>query len=294
MSPLSPLAFFRRKPKETVSDPDAPHLFGPYSLHELINRGGSAEIWAATDQAGQAYALRRLLGNGTVSKEARKQFLHGCDVLEAIHGHPFIIGFHKHGKIQGVDFTLLERVDGANLKLLITRSDPMLGEFVGNILIDMAVALEHMHDKGFMHLDFKPENVLVTRAGDIRLVDFDLAQPLPKKPTPMPSNSGTPAYMSPEQLHNDPLDQRADIFSYGVTAYELLTFRKPFTGDTQEAVLRKQLDENHSVPPPRDFNDDIPIAVERIILKCLERDPEKRLPNAHVLVTQMQQALYVK
>ncbi len=291
---MSPLGFFRRKPKQTVHDPDAPHLFGPYSLHELINRGGTAEIWTATDQAGQTYALRRLLGNGTVHKTTRKHFLYGCEVLERIHGHPFIIGFFKHGKIDGVDFTLLERVEGANLKQLITRNDPILGEFVGNILIDMAMALEHLHEKGFIHLDFKPENVLVTLTGDIRLVDFDLAQPRPKKPTKMPSNAGTPAYMAPEQIRREPLDQRADIFSFGVTAYELLTFRKPFSGETSEAVLRKQLDEKHSVPSPRDINPDIPLAVERIILTCMERDPEKRFPNAHVLVSQLQQALYVK
>lgn len=291
---MSPLGFFRRKKKPTVHDPNAPHLFGPYSLHELINRGGTAEIWTATDPEGKTYALRRLLGNGMADKAERKLFLHGCKVLEKIHGHQFIIGFYNHGKIDGVDYTLLERVEGSNLKHLITRSDPILGEFVGNIMIDMALALEHMHDKGFIHLDFKPENVLVTSSGDIRLVDFDLAQPLPKKPTRMPSNAGTPAYMSPEQIRHEPLDQRADIFSFGVTAYELLTFRKPFTGETPEAVLRKQLDEKHTVPPPRDFNEDIPIAVERIILKCLERDPENRYPNTHVLVAQLQQALYVK
>ncbi len=288
------LDFFRKKSKPTVHDPDAPHLFGEYSLHELINRGGTAEIWSATDKDGQPYALRRLLGNGLVDKVARKQFLRGCEVLEKIHGHPFIIGFYSHGKIDGVDFILLERVAGSNLKHLITRNDPLLGEFVGNILIDMALALEHMHEQGFIHLDFKPENILVTRAGDIRLVDFDLAQPLPKVPKRMASNAGTPAYMSPEQLRQEPLDQRADIFSFGVTAYELLTFRKPFTGESPEAVLRKQLDEKHPVPPPRQFNEDIPIAVERIILKCMERDPEKRYPNTHVLVSQLQQALYVK
>ena len=290
---MLPLGIFRKKPKPTVHDPNAPHMFGEFSLHELINRGGTAEIWSATDQDGNSYALRRLLGNGTVDKAARKQFLHGCEVLEKIRGHQFIIGFYKHGKIAGVDYTLLERVAGSNLKHRITKSDPILGEFVGNILIDMALALEHMHEKGFIHLDFKPENVLVTNSGDIRLVDFDIAQPLPKKPTRMPSNAGTPAYMSPEQIRNEPLDQRADIFSFGVTAYELLTFRKPFTGDTPEAVLRKQLNDKHPVPPPRQFNEDIPIAVERIILKCLEREPEKRFPNTHVLVAQLQQALYV-
>ncbi|NDB74486.1 MAG: hypothetical protein EB141_02355 [Verrucomicrobia bacterium] len=179
---MSPLGIFRRKQKPTVHDPNAPHLFGEYSLHELINRGGTAEIWTATDSEGHTFALRRLLGNGTVDKEARKQFRHGLDVLEKIHGHPFIIGYHGHGKVDGVDYALLERVEGSNLKHRITKSDPILGEFVGNILIDMAQALEHMHEKGFIHLDFKPENVLVTNGGDIRLVDFDLAQPLPKKP----------------------------------------------------------------------------------------------------------------
>ena len=95
-------------------------------------------------------------------------------------------------------------------------------------------------------------------------------------------------------FRSEPLDQRADIFSFGVMAYEVLTFRKPFIGETPEIVLRKQLDEKHPITPPRDLNDDIPIAVERIILKCLERDPEKRFPNTHVLVAQLQQALYVK
>ncbi len=291
---MSPLGFFKGKKKPIAHDPDAPHLFGPYSLHELINRGGTAEIWTATDPDGQTYALRRLLGNGTVDKAARKQFLHGCEVLEKIHGHQFIIGFYRHGNLDGVDYTLLERVIGWNLKQLINRNDPVLGEFVGNIFIDSAVALEHLHEKGFIHLDFKPENILVTQSGDIRLVDFDLAQPLPKKPTRMPTNAGTPAYMAPEQIRHEPLDQRADIFSFGVMAYEVLTFRKPFIGETPEIVLRKQLDEKHPITPPRDLNDDIPIAVERIILKCLERDPEKRFPNTHVLVAQLQQALYVK
>lgn len=291
---ILPLGFLGKKNKPTVQDPNAPHLFGPYSLHELINRGGTAEIWTATDQEGNTYALRRLLGNGTVDKTARKQFLHGCKVLEKIHGHQYIIGFHRHGKLDGVDYTLLERVIGWNLKHLIMRNDPVLGEFVGNILIDSAIALEHMHEKGFIHLDLKPENILVTQAGDIRLVDFDLAQPLPKKPTRMPSNAGTPAYMAPEHIRHEPLDQRADIFSFGVMAYEVLTFRKPFIGETPEAVLRKQLDQKHPITPPREINEDIPIAVERILLKCLERDPEKRFPNAHVLVAQLQQALYVK
>ena len=180
------------------------------------------------------------------------------------------------------------------MKELYAAQDPVLAEHVAQIILDMATALEHMHENGYMHLDFKPENVLVSRNGEIKLVDFDLAQPLPKQPKQMPSNAGTPAYMAPEQIRHEPLDQRADLFSFGVTAYELLTFRKPFIGESPEAVLRKQLDDKQPIRPPRDINEDIPIALERIVLKCLERDPENRFPNAHVLVSQLQQALYVK
>src|SRR5438093_2103293 len=138
----------------------------------------------------------------------------------------------------------------------------------------MAVGLEHIHDSGFMHLDFKPENVLVSRNGNVRLVDFDLAQPKPEKPKKMSKNPGTPAYMAPEQLLRQPYDHRVDIFAYGVTAYELLTGQKPFPGETAEEILRKQLD--RSIAPPRELNPEIPPAVERSVLKCLEREPDNR------------------
>ena len=96
----------------------------------------------------------------------------------------------------------------------------------------MALGLSHVHESGFMHLDFKPENVLVTRNGNVRLIDFDLAQPIPEKPKKMSKNPGTPGYMAPEQLQRKPIDPRADIFAYGVAAYELLTNHKPFPGET--------------------------------------------------------------
>src|SRR4029077_7989609 len=106
-------------------------------------------------------------------------------------------------------------------------------ENVAQILIDMASALEHMHENGYMHLDFKPENVLVTRNGRVRLVDFDLAQPIPEKPKKLTKkNPGTPAYMAPEQLLGEPISNRVYIFAYGGTAYELLTNQKPFPGAT--------------------------------------------------------------
>jgi serine/threonine-protein kinase len=123
-------------------------------------------------------------------------------------------------------------------------------------------------------------------------VDFDLAQPRPEKPKKFSKNPGTPAYMSPEQLQRLPYDHRADIFAYGVTAYELLTGHKPFQGETPEEILRRQLDRSGFVTP-RERNPDLPLAVEKSILKALDRDPDKRHPIMSVLVLELKAALYV-
>jgi serine/threonine-protein kinase len=164
-------------------------------------------------------------------------------------------------------------------------------ENIAQVLIDFAVALEHLHDSGFMHLDVKPENVLLTRNGSLRLVDFDLAQPVPNPPQKLTKNPGTPAYMAPEQLLRQPVDHRADIWAYGVSAFELLTFKKPFPGETADEVLRRQLDRSDFLNP-RQTNPEIPPALESIVLKCLERDMEKRYPITSLLVHDLQTVLY--
>jgi len=263
-------------------------------LHELINRGGAAEIWMATNEANETCAVRRLYDCGFFDFAARKQFVRGCEILAQIHGHSHIIGYLEHGKLEGTPYLVMEYVEGANLKQLFARNDDVLMENVSSLLIDMAVALEHVHDRGFMHLDFKPENVMVTRNASVRLVDFDLAQPKPAKPVRLAGNAGTPAYMAPEQLRREPLDHRADIFSFGVSAYELLTYKRPFVGDTPEEVLRRQLDEKHEVVRPRLHNPDIPIALERAVLKCLARNPDDRYQDMSFLVRDLQAALYKK
>src|SRR5881396_2625858 len=219
-----------------------PGMFGRFYLQERINSGGMADIWLATDPDHKAYALRKLHDHLRFKLLARRRFVRGCDILAHIHNHEHVIGYVEHGKINGTPYCLMEYVESSNLKQMILRNDPILLENVGNVLIDMAVALEHVHDSGFMHLDFKPENVLITRNAAVRLVDFDLAQPRPARPKKFSKNPGTPAYMAPEQLQREAFDHRADIFAYGVTAYEVLTGQKPFAGDTPEEILRNELD----------------------------------------------------
>src|ERR1043166_1942152 len=275
-------------PSETSGGPIP---FGRFYLQEKINSGGMADIWVATDPEGRTYALRRMHDRLKFDFTARKRFLGGGGILSQIHNHEFVIGYIEHGKVGLIPYLLMEYVEASNLKLLFNRHDEVLLESVGNILIDSAIALEHVHDSGFMHLDFKPENVLVTRSGGVRLVDFDLAQPKPPKPKKMSRNPGTPAYMAPEQLQRHAIDQRVDIFSYGVTAYELLTFEKPFAGESADQILEKQL--NGALVAPRQVNPDIPEGMEKIILKCLAVDPEQRYPYMSVLVRALQLVLYV-
>jgi serine/threonine-protein kinase len=264
--------------------------FGLFFLQVLINRGGVSEVWVATDPESRTFALRRMWDNRFLSFVERKRFFHGCEILEQIH-HDFVVKHVEHGKIEGTPYLLMEYVAGSNLKLLLSRGDEVLAENVAQIVIDMAVGLEEVHDSGFIHLDFKPENVLVTPNANIRLIDFDLAHPKLEKLQKLPHNAGTPAYMSPERLQHEGVDQRADIFALGVTAYEVLTGAKPFPGDSPDEILRKEL--SREMAHPRELNSDIPAALEKVILKCLEPDMADRYPYMSVVVRDLQAALYV-
>jgi serine/threonine-protein kinase len=269
-----------------------PEQFGPYELHELVNSGGMADLYLATNEQKETLALRRLHKSGTFDFTEKKRFLRGCEVLSKIHQNEFVIGYIGHGKINGSLYMAMEYIEGNNLKLLAADSDPVLSDNIGNVLIESAQALEHVHDSGFIHLDFKPENILLSRNASLRLIDFDLSIPRPEEPIRTKNNPGTPAYMSPEQLLRQPIDHRADIFAFGVTAFELLTGQKPFPGESADEILRLQMN-RAAFKNPRDSNPDIPAALEKIILKCLEQDMGKRYPFTTVLVRDLQAALYV-
>ena len=266
--------------------------FGRFYLQELLNSGGMAEIWVVTDGRGKPYALRKLKKELRFNLLARRRFLRGCEVLSKINESDYIVGYIEHGRQNGTLYLLMDYVEATNLKELFARHDPVLTENVAQILIDMAMGLSHVHESGFMHLDFKPENVLVTHNGNVRLIDFDLAQPILETPKKMSKNPGTPSYMAPEQLQRKPIDSRVDIYAYGVAAYELVTNHKPFPGETPTDILAAQLDVSGPVPP-REHNADLPAALEKAILKCLARDPDKRYPFMSVLVRDLQKALYL-
>ena len=281
------------KKMETQMQADlGPKRFGRFYLQELLNTGGMADIWLATDERNKPYALRKLRDNLRFNFLARRRFKHGCQVLSQLNESDFIVSYVEHGKADGIPYLLMDYVEAENLKQLFARTDPVLVENVAQILIDMAIGLSHVHESGFMHLDFKPENVLITRNGNVQIIDFDLAQPISENPKKMSKNPGTPAYMAPEQLQRQPIDPRADIFAYGVSAYELITNHKPFPGETPGEILERQLDQSGPMLP-RKYNPGVLPALEKIILKCIEREPEKRYPFMSVLVRDLQGALYL-
>jgi serine/threonine-protein kinase len=283
------LSLFRKG--EDIDD-DAPGPFGRFQLHELINSGGMAHIWLAGDAKGRTYALRRLRSELRRDSSARRRFNKGCETLASVQSHDNVIGYYEHGKQDGQLFCLMDFVEGDNLKELFARHDRILLENVAQIILDSAAALEHVHESGFMHLDFKPENVHVSRNGVVKLVDFDLAQPITGKPHRPSKNPGTPSYMAPEQLKGEPFDHRVDIFAFGVAAYELLTNFKPFMGDTSTEIVAAQSNPNNLISP-RQHNPDIPAKLEATILRCLQFNPDKRYGFMSMLNHDLKSVLYV-
>jgi len=282
------LSLFR---KGEDSDDQAPGPFGRFQLHELINSGGMADIWLATDAKGRTYALRKLRAGLKRDSLARRRFSKGCETLSSVQSHDNVIGYYEHGKQDGQLFCVMDFVEGDNLKELFARHDPVLLENVAQIILDAAAALEHVHESGFMHLDFKPENLHVSRNGVVKLVDFDLAQPITGKPHRPSKNPGTPSYMAPEQLKGEPFDHRVDIFAFGVAAYELLTNFKPFMGDTSTEIVAVQANPNNLIRP-REHNPDIPAKLEAAIVKCLQFDADNRYGFMSVLNHELKSVLY--
>lgn len=261
--------------------------FASYSVHERINRGGMADIYLVTDRNEQKFVLRLLLPELRFNWRASRRFRWGCEV-ECKLDHPNVARCFETGKFRGQRYAILEYVEGPNLKERILRSDPLLLAQRLKLLTGMAAGLAHLHERGYLHLDFKPENILVSKSSEPKIIDFDLAIARPSEPKRVSKLSGTPAYLAPEQIMRQPVDERADIFAYGLVAYEMLTGKKPISGDTREEVIQKYADFDKHLKPLRAYLPDVPPIIERVVLKCLERDVARRYPSMSLVVRDLQ------
>lgn len=261
--------------------------YAGFTIMERLSRGGMADIYLAVDAVGNRYTLRMLLPELRANWTRTRQFINGCKVLSRLN-HPNVSRLFQTGKQNSALYAVLEYVDGSNLKEKILKNDPGVQEHRLGLLLGVAAALAHVHDRGFLHLDIKPENVLVSRTYDPKLIDFDLAVPRPEKPKKLGVSSGTLAYWAPEQIAKEPTDERADIFSFGVLAYEMLCGKKPVTGDSREEILSKYAQFDEHLVPLRERAPTVPPTMERVILKCLEMDLTRRYPSMSLVVRDLQ------
>jgi serine/threonine-protein kinase len=222
----------------------------------------------------------------------RRRFFHGARVIQQLN-HPHIARLIKTGYQGRIPYMVLEYIESKTLRDLLSAKDRLLTDNTLSFMRQLATLLSYIHSAGYLHLDFKPENLLVRHDGVIFVVDFDLARPLhcPWWRRKLREVPGTPAYVAPEVLTKRTVDVRSDVYSLGVIFYEMLTFHKPYESTRQEQELAAQV--NPAIPPvqPRHYNAQIAPALEQVVLKCLAKRPEDRYPSMSLVIRDMEAIL---
>jgi eukaryotic-like serine/threonine-protein kinase len=253
-----------------------------YEILDMLGQGGMGVVYKARDtHLDRFVAIKVLPAEKVVDPERKRRFVQEAKAASALH-HSNIITIHDIAETDGLDYIVMEHVDGKTLDALIPRSGMRLAEAL-KIAIQIAGALAAAHAKGIVHRDLKPANVMVTPDGIVKILDFGLAKltepvsPSPdaetrtmKAPTEEGTILGTVAYMSPEQAEGKPVDARSDIFSFGALLYEMVTGRRAFRGDTKISTLSAVL---HQEPKPLE---NVPHDLEKLITRCLRKDPDRR------------------
>ncbi len=259
---------------------------GKFELHELIGEGAMGAVWKAYDSVIRRFvALKLLSGAVSRSTEARHRFLREARAAGALQ-HPNIVTIYDLGEDEGQLFMAMELVDGRDLSALIASTEPLALERKLDIVIEMLQGLAYAHERGVIHRDIKPSNVRIAGDGSVKIMDFGIARLQSGDVTGSGAIVGTPTYMSPEQITNGPITAATDLFAVGGLLYELLSYRKPFEGETVHGVLYQVLTTDPK--PLRTMAPSIPAALERVVTKALNKVPEDRYESAR----QLQAALF--
>jgi serine/threonine-protein kinase len=275
------------KPPPTASGARPEERFAPgavlgerYRIVGLLGRGGMGEVYRADDLKLEHPVALKFLPRALEGDAQRLERLYGEVRMARQVSHPAVCRVWDVGEAEGQPFLSMEFVDGENLSSLLRR----IGRFPADKALDVArqvcAGLAAAHEKGVLHRDLKPANVMLDGQGKVRLTDFGLAglaEGLPGGDV----RSGTPSYMSPEQLQGREVTVRSDIYALGLLIYELVTGRRAFEGKGLAELARKHRDERPIEPSA--IVPDLDPAVERTILACLEKDPKRRPPSALVV-----------
>jgi serine/threonine protein kinase len=269
---------------------------GHYEIRNKLGAGGMGEVYLADDsRLGRPVALKILTGDLATDPSRRARFDVEARAASALN-HPHIAHIYDVGEQDGTCFIAMEYVEGEDLSRRLA-SGTLGQDEILQIASQVADALEAARGKGIIHRDIKPANIALTSRNEVKILDFGLAKmtaPMgPDADTETRTQSqtvagtvlGTVRYMSPEQVRGEPADTRSDLFSLGVVLYEMVAGRPPFAGSssfgTQEAIVNRQPE------PLQEFNDTVPPELERIILKCLQKDPDHRYQTPRDLLVDL-------
>lgn len=269
-----------------------PRRLGDYELLEEISRGGMGVVYRARQLSLQrVVAVKLLLVGRFASPESIHRFEREARAAARLH-HPNIVAIHEYGLVEGQPYLSMDLVEGSHLGRLV-RDQPLSPQDAARYVRDIARAVEYAHTQGILHRDLKPSNILIDAEDQPRLTDFGLAKVLGEglDVTLTGQALGSPNYMAPEQAagRHEIVGPAADLYSLGAILYHLLTGRPPFLAATLTGTLRQVL-ESEPVAP-RQLNPHLPRDLETLCLKCLDKQPERRLATAGALAEELDRFL---
>jgi serine/threonine-protein kinase len=267
---------------------------GNYQIVALLGRGGMGAVYRARDtRIGREVAVKVISASETggveEAGEARERFRREARSA-GILSHPNIVTIHEFGETASLLYIVMELVTGPGLDHLMKHQQRLEPALIADVIRQTAAALDFAHRKGIVHRDIKPANIMMNEDGLVKVADFGIAKML-AEPTVTKTGLavGSPVYMSPEQMRGVAVDGRADQFSLGVVAYELLTGTKPFHGDTLPAIMQKILFEQPV--PAHAANPGLAEGVSQVLSRALQKDPAARFANCSEFAAELGLAL---
>lgn len=269
---------------------------GRYEVVRELGKGAMGVVYLAKDPLiGRLVALKTIRTSAHAeddeAKEFQQRFIREAQAA-GILNHPAIVTVHDIGQDDGTgtNFIAMEYVEGQNLKEILAQGRALTFEQIGEIIAQIADALDFAHAKGIVHRDVKPANIILVEANRAKITDFGIAKIASSQANLTTTGQflGTPNYMAPEQIKGSSVDGRTDLFSLGICLYELLTRRKPFGGDSLTTISYKIVHE--SFPALREINPQIPEGFEDVVAKCLAKDPTKRYQRGRDLAAALRVA----
>ncbi|MFD5582372.1 Stk1 family PASTA domain-containing Ser/Thr kinase [Streptomyces sp. NPDC127063] len=260
-------------------------LGGRYELGQVLGRGGMAEVYLAQDtRLGRTVAVKTLRADLARDPSFQARFRREAQSAASLN-HPAIVAVYDTGEdyIDGVSipYIVMEYVDGSTLRELLHSGRKLLPERAMEMTVGILQGLEYAHRNGIVHRDIKPANVMLTRTGQVKVMDFGIARAMGDSGMTMTQTAaviGTAQYLSPEQAKGEQVDARSDLYSTGCLLYELLTVRPPFVGDSPVAVAYQHVREEPQAPSV--FDPEITPEMDAIVLKALVKDPNYRYQSA--------------